>query len=172
MKKKIIFHIFLVTILFIVLVLDNFLFSLTQTIRSEALDKFFSVFLLFQQEPYFEIWIVFFVFLLLFKKRKRDFLKFLISFFITAALVLLLKKVIARPRPFSAGKGSFPSGHAALLFVTFHFMGGRKKIFWYFFVFILVFTRVYFGFHFYSDIIASFLISELVSFFVKKCKSP
>lgn len=170
--KKGILRIFLI-VLILVATLISFIFdyqllSLLDHIKNPSTDFFFSILLFLQKEPYFEIWLILFVFLNS-KKDKKNFFKFLISLVIVALLVILLKKIISRPRPL-IGKDSFPSGHSALLFTTFPFINKKILPYWIFFVILLCFTRAYFKIHFFSDLLFSFFISYFVTLLIKKWK--
>ncbi|MEM4641503.1 MAG: phosphatase PAP2 family protein [Candidatus Pacearchaeota archaeon] len=150
---------------------DYSLLSFLDAIKFSSLDRFFSILLFIQKEPYFEIWLVCFMFfLMLLKKEKKNFPKFLIAFVLAAIVNLALKNIIARPRPIE-GTNSFPSGHATLLFTTIPFLEQKTiKISWTIFVFLLVFTRVYFKIHFFSDVAGAFIIGYGFALLAKKIK--
>lgn len=170
MKKQIILLILAIVLMILFFAYDNFLLSFIDSIKFPALNSFFSVFLAIQKEPYFEIWLICFMLALTIKKEKKKFLNFLIAFFLSALTTLILKNIIARPRPLE-GVNSFPSGHSALLFTTFPFIKQKTiKGIWYVFVFLLVFTRVYFKIHFFSDIAGAFIIAYSFGLIAEKIK--
>ncbi len=131
------------------------------------------------------IFIILGLFLLLFKRPRKVAMIALISMLIGFLLTnILLKNVIARPRPFldttsdyfvwwqQAGSlaqdgYAFPSGHAtvATAFAFPFFLILNKKYAWSFLLIPLVmgFTRIYFMVHFTSDVIGGFIIGILTS---------
>jgi undecaprenyl-diphosphatase len=122
----------------------------------------------------------------LFMKEKRMVLKYWFSFALTLLVMIALKMIVHRERPFQAfdltvplfllsaaystWDFSFPSNHTALAFVALPFLKG--KFFWIWLVIssLIAFSRVYFGFHYLSDVLASIIISYAISIFVIKCE--
>jgi len=121
------------------------------------------------------------------KSRLRGFVAFSSFFFATIFTLLVLKLLINRPRPFidttsdfyqywleagslKASGSSFPSGHssstmgfAASLFLT----SKHKKYSWTYFLIPLLmgFTRIYFNVHYFSDVIAGYLVGFIFAIF-------
>lgn len=119
------------------------------------------------------------VFLLLFRRSRKTGILALIALLVGTILTdLLLKHIVARPRPFEdaasvfygywleagslpASGYSFPSGHttAAMSFAMALLLGGKKSVSWLSLLIPLVmgFSRVYFSVHYASDVAAGFL---------------
>jgi len=129
--------------------------------------------------------VIFFVItaLFLYEERKRKWIIPLwLSFAISSLIVLALKLLIVRERPYEllgiAANGnfafwdySFPSWHAAMAFSALPVLDREFKhikTFWIIFAVLIALSRIYFAFHFFSDIIAGALIGYLSGFiFVK-----
>ncbi len=120
---------------------------------------------------------------LIFRRTRKLGATGLIALAVGAVLTnLLLKNLVARPRPFAdpdsvfftfwteagsleEGGWSFPSGHttAAMAFATALFLRENKKISWLAFLIPLLmgFTRIYFGVHFATDVLAGLLVGAV-----------
>lgn len=103
--------------------------------------------------------------------RKNVYIALISSFISRGIIVEILKRLIARPRPFEilnvhqllvdeGTKRSFPSGHTVIFFsLAFAFWGTRW--FWPFFILALIasMARVFVGVHYPTDILASVIIA-------------
>lgn len=106
------------------------------------------------------------------KKKK---MKYLVLFKIGMILVILLKKIIGRPRPYIVNTNikqydmsvkncsSFPSGHAFSAFYIMLLFKNDKvlKIISY----MIIFSRLILGVHYISDIIASYFIVKFFFYY-------
>jgi undecaprenyl-diphosphatase len=114
-------------------------------------------------------------------KRKWIFPLWL-SFGISAIVGFILKITIQRLRPFQLGLisllpglsetgFSFPSGHALLAFCAIPILSEKyprlKKV-WIGIAVLIALSRVYLGFHFFSDVIAGAFIGYLIGFMIVK----
>lgn len=129
--------------------------------------------------------VVFFVIttLFLYKEGKRKWITPIwLGFALSSLIVLLLKLVLVRERPFmildldivrdfAIWDSSFPSWHAAMVFSALPVIDKefpKIRIFWILFALAVIFSRIYLGYHFLSDIIMGALIGYFSGFlFVK-----
>lgn len=113
------------------------------------------------------------------RRRRKAAVTFLVALLATVFLVVILKSLIARDRPNGClvirDCYSFPSGHAALAFYFYgmvsylleRFIGIRNKFLYVWIVgvsllvFLIAFSRIYLGYHFFSDIVAGFLLGGI-----------
>ncbi|MEM4703169.1 MAG: phosphatase PAP2 family protein [Candidatus Pacearchaeota archaeon] len=174
MRKQVIWLILVSVLMTIFLFFDYQLLLLIDLIKFSALNSFFSVLLFIQSEPYYEIWLLLFMLILMLTiKEKNRFPKFMLAFAVAAFVNLALKNIFSRPRPIGgleSGQGkSFPSGHSTLIFTTLPFLEKKTiKFIWTIFTFLLVFARVYFKIHFLSDIAAGFILGYGSAFLFKE----
>jgi len=120
--------------------------------------------------------------LFLWKEHKRRWiLPLWLTLCISAAISFLLKVIIQRPRPFqldiislmpllesssyAVWNFSFPSFQSMLGFCAIPILSKefpKLKYFWIFFAFLVALSRVYFGLHFFSDVLAGGIIGYLI----------
>jgi len=146
-----------------------------QSIRLDILTSFFSIFIKL------EFWHVVAAILILYFFIRTKVLRVpVISYFLawngSIACYSFLKDYFHRPRPFPAIKGivsviptphsySFPSGHATLaaaiaVVLVYHF---PKACYWVVSLALLAgISRIYFGVHYPSDVLAGFIIGAIV----------
>ncbi len=126
--------------------------------------------------------------LFLWGERKRKWIVPLwVTFGLSIVVGFILKKIIQRPRPFQLDLVSvlpilekashltwnfaFPSFHAMLVFCAIPILSKqfkKLKYFWIIFAVLIAFSRVYFGLHFLSDVIAGSLIGYLLGMIIVK----
>jgi len=182
--KKFLIPIVLLVVLVISFIFDAKISLALSKIRNPVLDYALAVFSLngFIMAAFFVVPITIYLFL----KDKKLILKYWFSFALTLFVMIAIKMVIHRERPFQAldltipafllsasysvWDFSFPSNHAALSFVALPFIKGKFYWIWLAFSMLVAFSRIYFGFHYLSDVIASIIISYAVSIFVLKCE--
>ena len=158
-------------------IIDEKIVLFFQSIRCEALTKVCYVFI-----P-LEFWEVTAVILVLFfflrtKTLRAPVVSFVIAWSLSEYCYEAIKHVVRRPRPFWTIKGlvplitphgfSFPSGHATLamamaVVLAYYFPKARVSV--YVLAVLIGCSRVYFGVHFPSDVVAGFILGALVGAF-------
>jgi len=117
--------------------------------------------------------------------KRRWILPLWLCIFFSVIISFILKYFIARPRPFLAypisiitlifknnyltWNSSFPSFHSMLVFSALPILSKEfKKLryFWVVFASIIAFSRVYFGVHFFSDVLGGAIIGYLIGIFM------
>jgi len=123
--------------------------------------------------------------ILVFLQNKKKVLYLWLSIVSGLVVSIALKIIIARPRPFVNGIStlsslvqssytkwdfSFPSDHAVFAFAMLPFI--PKKWFWPWLIIsiLIAFSRVYFGLHYLSDVIAGASIGLLSAYLFNKIK--
>jgi len=107
------------------------------------------------------------------------------SLIATLGLVVLIKVFVGRFRPVQLGffpanaplslikesysqwDFSFPSSHAAVAIAVLPFMPKKWRMPWIVFSAVVIFSRVYFGLHYLSDVIAGAALGYIVSSVIK-----
>ena len=124
------------------------------------------------------------VIILLLSKRNKELLVFVIAFAFMSASTEIIKHIIARPRPFTkfsefsslgeSANSSFPSGHASSSATGIRFFEFKKWIYvvWIAVTVFVMFSRVYLGMHYLSDVIAGAIVGyaagDITMFFAEK----
>ena len=108
-----------------------------------------------------------------YKKNKKITYLLWLAFIISFVLAFVIKLIVLRQRPVEAFtypftnilNYSFPSMHAMVVFsllpiLTKHMP--KQKHFWIGFGFLIVFSRIYFSFHFLSDVVFGALVGYFI----------
>jgi len=116
------------------------------------------------------------VLFLLIKKKRKIFFPAALATGITFGLVYALKEIVSRVRPDSffglnnsinALGSSFPSSHAAIVFVLLPFIWKnypKLRYVWLVYAIFIAFSRIWFGVHYLSDVIAGAFLGLLIGF--------
>jgi len=150
---------------------DNIIFNWVDIIKNPILDRFFVAGSHFSSI----IWVlIVMTSLFMWENKKPGWIVPLVaSFVIAAVLGIMIKILIARPRPFGVEfmffyglvNYSFPSTHATAVFApikVLHREYPKLQWFWVIFATIVAFSRIYLKFHYLSDVIAGAVIGYLV----------
>ena len=139
--------------------------------KNEFMTYFFSFFTHFGD--YFIALII--IGMIYLKVNKKTVYYSCLSLIISFVAAQLLKIIFLRERPFDFGTSySFPSAHATVFFsiVPFLVKSFNKYKYWIFLVGILVvFSRVYLGYHYLSDVIGGALIGYFIGDIIIKNES-
>ena len=188
MKKKEIFAgIFLILVVLISFYFDSAIVQSVAKIRGDFFDKILLGITFMSSKV---IILFFLTSLFLFKEHKRKWI-FPLWFTLCLSAVgsFVLKFSIQRPRPFQLGlvslmpalekanqliwNFSFPSSHSMLAFCAVPLLSKefpKLKYVWISFACLVALSRVYFGLHFLSDVIAGGLIGYLLGWLVIKAE--
>lgn len=178
-KRKIFPIILAIAAIFVSLRFDSAISKAISMIRIEQLNNFFLGITFWSSEI-----IIFFVltsFFLWSENKRRWIAPLWITLFLSAAISFLLKISIQRMRPFqqeivstlpvlisnnyATWNFAFPSFQAMLVFCAIPILSKefpKFKYVWILFAVLVAFSRVYFGLHFMSDVIAGGLIGYLI----------
>lgn len=179
MKKREKVFIFFIILNLICFYFDEFLVQYVSLFRNNFLDNFFLVITFVSSEI-----ILFFVLTALFlwtEKKREWILPLWICLGSSAFVSFILKIIVQRERPFQLGivelisnlqsssyeiwNFSFPSFQSMLVFsaipiIAYNFP--KLKKFWIAFAILVAFSRIYFGVHFFSDVIAGAIIGYFI----------
>ncbi len=187
MKKNeiVLVWIFVIVAILISFYFDDALIKYISFLRNGILDYFFLFITFIGSEI-----IIFFLLTALFlwrENKRRWIFPLWACMGISAIVGFILKVTIQRPRPFQLGlvqllpilqeasfnvwDFSFPSFQTMLVFSAIPILSKefpRLKKFWIAFAVLVAFSRVYFGIHFVSDVIAGAAIGYLIGILVLK----
>lgn len=113
--------------------------------------------------------------LFLWGEKKREWIFPLwLSFLISIMLSYIIKIIVLRPRPIEISQiltglnYSFPSLHAAVSFAALPILNKefpKLKLFWVLFAFLVAFSRIYFEYHFLSDVVFGAFLGYFIGVF-------
>jgi len=179
-SNKLYFYFLIFAVLLLITLQFDFQISQSlESIRTPFLNSVMAVFTSFFWQALFIIAASAIVYL----NSKKKVLRLWIGVAVSMAVSAILKMAVARPRPFAEGISalssmikdsyttwnlSFPSNHAVFAFSILPFL--PKKWFWLGFIvaFIVAFSRVYFGLHYLSDVVAGAALGLGISWAAKK----
>lgn len=188
-KRGVIWGISIAIILGLGFYFDNEIVKLFSNARNLYLDKLFLGVKFLNTEIFV---VIFLTLLLLWKKKKREWiLPLWLTMGITAIITVALKVIVHRIRPFTAGivslasgitakasylvwDFSFPSGDTSFAFCAIPILSKlypRLKYLWISFAVLVALSRVYFGVHYPSDVISGALIGYLIGAIIVKSEN-
>ena len=180
--KKIYYYLIGFLLLILSFIFDNQILLFITSYKSDFLTKV--ALFIHNIEGY--ILFLFILIILLIFKQKNKILPLILAFVLYSGLTLLLKNIFLSPRPdtkfdldyladINANK-SFPSGHATAVSSILPFFKFNIVLYyiWWFITILVIFSRVYLGVHYLSDVIFGLLfgysIGELSIFLVNSYK--
>jgi undecaprenyl-diphosphatase len=179
-NNKLYFYFLIFAVLLLIALQFDFQISrYLESIRTSFLNSLMAVFTSF----FLQAFLIIAASIIVYLNSKKKLLYLWLGAAVSMAVSTLLKIAVARQRPFTEGISalspmikdsyttwnlSFPSNHAVFAFSVLLFL--PKKWFWPGFIvaFIVAFSRVYFGLHYLSDVVAGAALGLGVSWTVKK----
>ena len=115
--------------------------------------------------------------IILYKKNRKSVYLLWLTFIVSVILAFIIKLIILRQRPIGAFaypliniiNYSFPSMHSMAVFSLLPVLIKhlpKQKSFWAIFALLVAFSRIYFGFHFFSDVIFGAFVGYFVGDFL------
>lgn len=115
--------------------------------------------------------------IILYKHNKKSVYALLLAFIVSFILAFAIKLIVLRERPIEAFaypftsivNYSFPSMHSMAVFSLLPLLISylpKQKIFWAAFAFLVSFSRIYFGFHFLSDVVFGAVAGYMIGYFL------
>jgi len=170
LKRTIIMGVLVIALLLSFLI-DKPVVAFFNLLKNPVLDVFFSSLMIVEESFAFYVIVILLTMSLLVLKKRQNFVPYIISIILNLSLVFILKGTIQRPRPDMVDDKSFPSGHTTLLFTSLPFLEKKNfkwiTILWLIASIIFILARLWLGYHYLSDVMASLVLSFGISFIVK-----
>lgn len=158
--------------------MDKQIIMSIQAHSNKILDAFFSTVVYLSSTKALILYIIIAYFLV---KNKKYIYRLIVVVATSAAVNIILKNIIKRPRPYvqyldvigrytkSGGGYSFPSGHSQMVstlafFIIFNTKSKLIKFISLLVIVIVAFSRMYFGLHFITDVIAGAVIGFVINY--------
>lgn len=162
-KSNVLYYLALIALFFFSFLVDDKIRNLLESFRFPWLDFIFGVITNFGI-----VMMVMLIIPLLMLSDKKKIYTMLLAFFSAALISIIVKWMFLRQRPDNVAhlfasvlKYSFPSMHAAVVFsllpMLLEFLP-KQKNFWIAFALLVPLTRLYFGFHYLSDVVFGALL--------------
>lgn len=156
------------------LILSIFSFLFFDNLKIPKIKFFDILFVPFKEEYSYITLLILIIgcFTYLNRRKKSKLGKEIISLILTIIIIFLIKFLIARERPeegFYIGS-SFPSNHSAIMFNLLAFLSHFSFYIWLLLSVIVGFSRVYLGYHYFSDFFAGCFIGYLIGIIIKNLK--
>ncbi|MBW2978451.1 phosphatase PAP2 family protein [Candidatus Woesearchaeota archaeon] len=174
-KNNFVFGIVLILSLAITFLLDNYAFDFVDLIKNNYFDSFFGI--ITNIGEFFVILILLTILFLFMKKEKRKIPLLWVCFFVLGGICIILKFLIARPRPFgliifypliNLIDYSFPSLHAAVILLALIILfreAPKHKLGLGFIGLLIIFSRIYLKVHYLSDVVGGAILGLVIAKF-------
>jgi lipopolysaccharide/colanic/teichoic acid biosynthesis glycosyltransferase len=177
-KNNFLISLFLILGLSISFLLDKYTFDLVNSIKNNYFDIFFK-YITYLGEFFIVLTILTILFLLK-KKEERNIPLLWIGFFILGGIVVVLKFLVSRVRPFDLISFysftelvdySFPSLHAAIAIFALIIMikeMPKQSLVWIIISLLIFFSRIYLKVHYLSDVVGGIILGLIAANFYLK----
>ncbi len=168
-RNNILLYLILIAVFIFSLLIDEKIRYISKNVRIPPLDFIFGVVTNFG----IVLTIMLIIPLLMIKDNKKIY-ALLLAFFSAVIISLVVKWMFLRQRPIDLAYPfvkilaySFPSMHAVVVFsllpMLVYFLP-KQKNFWISFAFLVIFTRIYFEFHYLSDVVFGAILGHSMGY--------
>jgi len=178
-KTYLLYGIIFILLIFLSFSLDSQITRGISSLRSPVFDFFMMIFTYGST-----LAIVAIPSIIIFLKDRKMLLKYWFSAALVAFTLVLIKMIFHRERPFQAldlalpasliqtsyslWDFSFPSNHVAISFSALPFLKGKFFLIWMILAILVVFSRLYFGLHYLSDVLMGAFLGYFIPILVLK----